>query len=124
MNWLNPPLWAKSDFYSPTSIEQPYQDRIQELQILVKLSFDLLSLWLQVHFKNYLSYFSTKTYVVGTQKNHLIEYQKQIFIEYQKTNVRTRDKKIFPTLCLKVFVYLSGPMYYPKIGLVKEKIWL
>ena len=28
---------------------------------------------LRVHNKNYFCYFSTKTYVVGTQKNHLVD---------------------------------------------------
>ena len=37
MNWLNQLGSIKATFYSPTSIEQPYQDRIKELQILVKL---------------------------------------------------------------------------------------
>ena len=36
-------------------------------------SLYILDLKLRVHIKKTISYFSTKTYVVGTQKNHLNE---------------------------------------------------
>ena len=40
--------------------------------------------------ENYFSYFSTKTYVVGTQKNHLNEHPKHMF--------KLMDKKIIAIL--------------------------
>ena len=58
---------------------------------------------------SYLSYFSTITYVVGTQKKQLVEYPKQM--------LEPRIRKYF-----QLYAYLSGPMYYPNIGLVKDKI--
>ena len=48
--------------------------------------------------ENYFSYFSTKTYVVGTQKNCSFEHPKHIF--------KRMDKKIL-TSFLKMFDYLN-----------------
>ena len=44
--------------------------------------------------KNYFSYFSTKLYVVGTQKNPHNEHSKQMF--------KMIDNKIFTIICSKI----------------------
>ena len=54
--------------------------------------------------ENYFSYFSTKTYVVGTQKNRLDEHPKYMF----KLMDKKIDKKIITILRLKNC--LTGPM--------------
>ena len=55
--------------------------------------------------KNSFSYFSTKTNVVGTQKNRLNE------MVLLSTQNKLMGKKIFYNLTLKNFVYLNcGPM--------------
>ena len=45
--------------------------------------------------KNLFSYFSTKTYVVGTQKNRLME----TFFEHPKHMLELMGEKIFTILC-------------------------
>ena len=48
----------------------------------------------------YFSYFSTETYVVGTQKNHLISF------EHPKQMLKLMDKKVFTILCLIYFLFI------------------
>ena len=56
--------------------------------------------------ENHFSYFSTKIYVVGTQKNPLNE---MVLLSIQNT-FYMMDKKIFTTFCPRFFSYLPGPM--------------
>ena len=56
--------------------------------------------------KKRFSYFSTKTYVVGTQKNCLIETVDGSF-ECTKQMLKLRGKKIFTILCTQTIVYLD-----------------
>ena len=53
--------------------------------------------------KKYFSYFSTKTYVVGTQKNHLNE---MVLLRIQ-TYVQTDGLENIYNFTLKNFVYLN-----------------
>ena len=53
--------------------------------------------------KMYFSYFSTKTYVVGTQKNRLNE---TVLFEHPKHMIKLSGKKIFTILRSKIlFMY-------------------
>ena len=55
--------------------------------------------------KHLFCYFSTKTYVVGAQKNHLTE---TVLFEYPKHMFKQMDKKIIEFSALKA--HLSRPM--------------
>ena len=52
--------------------------------------------------KNIFSYFSSKTYVVGTHKNRLDE---TVLLSTQNKMFKMMGKKIFTILCWKYFVY-------------------
>ena len=60
-------------------------------------------LWVHNGAKKLISYFSTKTYVVGTQKNRLIE---RVLLS-TKTYVKLMGKKIFTILHTKKIVVLN-----------------
>ena len=51
--------------------------------------------------ENYFSYFSTKTYIVGTQKNRLNE---KVPHEHPKHMFILMDKKIIAIFLLKIFL--------------------
>ena len=59
--------------------------------------------YLRVRNKKYFSYFSTKTYVVGTQKNRLIETGS---VEHPKFMFKLMGKK-YLQLSAKYLVYLN-----------------
>ena len=59
--------------------------------------------------ENLFSYFSTKTYVVGTQKNRLNE---TVLLSTQKHMFKLMDKKTITFLCSKIF--LNWP-YVPSL---------
>ena len=48
----------------------------------------------ECEFENYFYYFSTKTYIVGTQNDHLIPPQRDGSFEHPKQMFKMLDKKI------------------------------
>ena len=65
--------------------------------------------------KNYFSYFSTKTYAVGAQKNHLIE---TALLSTPFKMFKLIDKKIFLIIGLTVFVSRSWSLLFA-INMIK-----
>ena len=77
--------------------------RREEFLSPVDISLNLIESAYQNFF---FSYFSTKTYGVGTRKNHLNEI---VFSEHPKQMLKLMGKKKFPILHLK-FLFKSKPV--------------
>ena len=63
--------------------------------------------------ENYFSYFSTNTFVVGTQKNRLYE---TVLLSTQNKCLKLWIRKFIPNLCSKFL--LNGPTYAVALPLV------